>query len=707
MNGKGSYYRRFRKSYLLILLVPLLVLESVNFILFRGMTSDSVREMVSQEGHNRLMQMDDQTENIQWISETYRRKPESFIQYQTDYVSTVFKMKEDLAQDGRWFAFFTRIYYYNYDRHYAVYSDGAVDEDLLLQKLVHTGTVQEQLRNLPSGDLRFFHAKNILYGKNMVAAAAPLDWDSSRNRARSCLIFTIDTDTLARQLSIHVDGNSLKAVLSYKDVPIYSTDAQWDAALAKDGSVDAAAVKGTGFPVAVSSAGGMKIVYYIPSGVFNRKIFGSMWKQFLVLFAAVILGFFFISRSLEKNYQPIHQVYRNSMEHFGDMVGKDHAESGTADEVESIGRVMNALLYSKNFLQQSNRELQRETLLLALLENRVTAGSTLYGSCLDHGIRVDRRSFLYLQMEDAAENADLFALFGAENVLPDTTAYMIYFEERYYIVMFCSDLLPDQLEREVRALCVEKGGSVCVGSAFCSVERAGDAYRSLQTSLALGYGGAFSPRDLLAELAVAVGKKDFKKAEASLQKLNGFFDCGGFPAVYSAFLEAAGILSADLNEVSEACRYPSGGRSARSGMKLYLARFYERFRTECLSAPKALPDAADSRPDELEKIMRYIEKHFLDANFSIKSLAVQFGKTPSGMSHYFKKAANGNLSQYIERLKMQKACSMLSAERYKISEIAVILGFSSSSAFTEAFKRAVGQTPRAWLSTHKSGNKME
>lgn len=706
MNSRGSYYRRFKMSYLLILLVPILVLESVNFFFFREMTFDSVREMVNQEGHSRLSQIDGQIENIQWIAETYRRKPESFLDCQTDYVSTVFKLKDDLEQDGRWFAFFSRIYYYNSDEHYAVYSDGAVDEDLLFSKLLHTQNTQDGLlpQKISSGKTDFFRARNIKYGKSMIAAAAALDWDSSRSRAKSSLIFTVNTDALAQLLSIQVNGSAAKAVLSCNGTQIYSTDAEWDAAISAGNGVDAEKMRGAGSAVTLSSDSGMQVEYFIPYGVFNTRIFGTMWKQLLVLLAVLVAGFAFISRGMERNYQPLNKVYQTSMEHYGKLVNNREPAVGGADEVESINRVMNALLYSKDFLQQSNRELQCETLLLALLENRVVPGSALYGACLDHGIRIDRNSFLYVQMEDKEENAELFELFRRKDAVPETDSYMLYFDERYYIVMFCSDLAPDRLESEIRSACLEKGGRVCVGSAFGAIDRAGEAYRGLQANLALELDRAFNPRDALAQLAQAAAKDDLHSMESPLSELGRFFEYGELPAVYSAFLEASRLLSADFSEVSGACRRPSAGRSVRGSLKMHLARFYEQFKSACGTGRKPeekLPGAAP-QDGELAKIIDYIEKHYLDTNFSVKSLAAEFGKTPSCLSHFFKKAAKRNLSQYIEQLKMEKACGMLSDGRYKVSEVAAVLGFSGSSAFAEAFKRSMGMTPRAYLSSHKA-----
>lgn len=704
MNSKGSYYRRFKMSYLLILIVPILILESVNYLFFREMAFDSVREMVSQEGHSRLSQIDGQIENIQFIAETYRRKPESFLDCQTDYVSTVFKLKDDLEQDGRWFAFFSRIYYYNSDEHYAVYSDGAVDDDLLFSKLLNTHEARTGLlpQRISSGKTDFFRARNIKYGKNMIAASAALDWDSSRSRAKSSLIFTVNTDVLAQLLSIQVNGSAVKAVLSCNGTQIYSTDPQWDAVISEGSEVEAEQLRASGSAVTLPSDSGMQVEYYIPYGVLNSRIFGTMWKQLLILLAVLGAGFIYISRGMERNYQPLNKVYQVSMEHYGKLVNNRESAVSAADEVESINRVMNALLYSKDFLQQSNRELQCETLLLALLENRVVPGSALYNACLNHGIHIERNSFLYVQLEDEEANAELFELFRRKDAVPETDSYLLYFDEHYYIVMFCSNLAPDLLENEIRSACLKTDGRVCVGSAFRTIDRAGEAYRSLQASLALETDRAFNPRDALTQLAQAAQKSDLQSMEQPMLKLSRFFEYGELPAVYSAFLEASRIFSADLPEISAACCWPAADRSVRGSMKMYLARFYEQFKSACGAGPKAeekVPDA--SQDGELAKIVDFIEKHYLDTNFSIKSLAAEFGKTPSGLSHFFKRAANCNLSQYIERLKMKKACSMLLDGKYKVSEIALVLGFSGSSAFTEAFKRAMGMTPRAYLSSQK------
>ena len=49
-----------------------------------------------------------------------------------------------------------------------------------------------------------------------------------------------------------------------------------------------------------------------------------------------------------------------------------------------------------------------------------------------------------------------------------------------------------------------------------------------------------------------------------------------------------------------------------------------------------------------------------------------------------------------EETRRELALGMLQDERYSLSEIAFLTGFSEQSAFTRAFKRWMGQTPASY-----------
>jgi AraC-like DNA-binding protein len=70
---------------------------------------------------------------------------------------------------------------------------------------------------------------------------------------------------------------------------------------------------------------------------------------------------------------------------------------------------------------------------------------------------------------------------------------------------------------------------------------------------------------------------------------------------------------------------------------------------------------------------------------------------PSYLSREFSKHFN-NLSfgEYIRKLRIKKAIELMQANKYSLTEIAYLTGFSDQSHFTRIFKQHTGQSPSAY-----------
>lgn len=68
---------------------------------------------------------------------------------------------------------------------------------------------------------------------------------------------------------------------------------------------------------------------------------------------------------------------------------------------------------------------------------------------------------------------------------------------------------------------------------------------------------------------------------------------------------------------------------------------------------------------------------------------------PDSLIHLYKEAANTGLSvsEYIRICRLKKGAELLSSTKYRINEIAYIVGYSTSSYFSEKFQEQYGVTP--------------
>lgn len=114
--------------------------------------------------------------------------------------------------------------------------------------------------------------------------------------------------------------------------------------------------------------------------------------------------------------------------------------------------------------------------------------------------------------------------------------------------------------------------------------------------------------------------------------------------------------------------------------------------TNSLMRPSAL------NPEDIDVIVdiaRYIDTH-LDENLKLEYLASMACMSASKLKYSFKAVYNTTIRDYKTQKRFQAACHMLSHTRKNISEIAHLLGYKKTSAFTEMFKKHSGLTPRQY-----------
>lgn len=90
----------------------------------------------------------------------------------------------------------------------------------------------------------------------------------------------------------------------------------------------------------------------------------------------------------------------------------------------------------------------------------------------------------------------------------------------------------------------------------------------------------------------------------------------------------------------------------------------------------------------------YIASHYCDLNFDYDRLV-----KISGLSYsYFKKLFIDKYGcppvKFINRLKINRACELLQAKRFSISEIATLCGYENVYYFSNVFKKQLGVSPK-------------
>lgn len=108
-----------------------------------------------------------------------------------------------------------------------------------------------------------------------------------------------------------------------------------------------------------------------------------------------------------------------------------------------------------------------------------------------------------------------------------------------------------------------------------------------------------------------------------------------------------------------------------------------------------LPESEKKRMDDeslIEKILHYINKSYTDIE-NISQISEKFFITKQHLCRIFKNATNTSVIEYLNRVKIKKACSLLEESGKSILEISLLCGFNSSGYFCKVFKKYMNLTP--------------
>lgn len=91
----------------------------------------------------------------------------------------------------------------------------------------------------------------------------------------------------------------------------------------------------------------------------------------------------------------------------------------------------------------------------------------------------------------------------------------------------------------------------------------------------------------------------------------------------------------------------------------------------------------------------YLENHYMD-EINLESVAEKYHFNPSYFSTLFKNTYKSTFSEYLIRIRMEKAGELLRGTEEKVRDIAVLTGYRDANYFVRAFKRWYGMTPEEY-----------
>ncbi|MDU5453361.1 helix-turn-helix transcriptional regulator [Pseudescherichia vulneris] len=119
-----------------------------------------------------------------------------------------------------------------------------------------------------------------------------------------------------------------------------------------------------------------------------------------------------------------------------------------------------------------------------------------------------------------------------------------------------------------------------------------------------------------------------------------------------------------------------------------------------------LPADRDGAPGDSRGIasqaMFWLDEHY-QHKFSLDALAQELGKSRSYVSRKFHAETGEKIHDYLNTLRLRKACECLLHSDESVRDIAARVGFSDVTWFISSFKRGIGETPLQYRKNHSAG----
>jgi AraC-like DNA-binding protein len=114
-----------------------------------------------------------------------------------------------------------------------------------------------------------------------------------------------------------------------------------------------------------------------------------------------------------------------------------------------------------------------------------------------------------------------------------------------------------------------------------------------------------------------------------------------------------------------------------------------------LSSPKFAPDLKGSDQGRMARVLSYVHDH-LTEGVERSEAAARASLSTGAFSRFFKTRTGKTLPQYVNELRVGRACSRLLESDIKISDLALDCGFENLANFNRQFRAVTGLAPRAY-----------
>lgn len=141
----------------------------------------------------------------------------------------------------------------------------------------------------------------------------------------------------------------------------------------------------------------------------------------------------------------------------------------------------------------------------------------------------------------------------------------------------------------------------------------------------------------------------------------------------------------------EAIRDTKGSERIVSFLR-FLVRINEHAEKKPLSVVNIAQPEGNSKQARIANVVDYISKNFAE-DISLQQAADMAGMSPTAFSRHFKKVTGNKFVDFVNRIRIGQACSLLYASDEQISSICYTVGFQNLANFNRHFLKMKDTTP--------------
>lgn len=97
----------------------------------------------------------------------------------------------------------------------------------------------------------------------------------------------------------------------------------------------------------------------------------------------------------------------------------------------------------------------------------------------------------------------------------------------------------------------------------------------------------------------------------------------------------------------------------------------------------------------------YIDENYANPNISVRSVAESLAISEGHLSHLFRKETDFTFLSYLTQCRMRAAKKLLKDHRYKIYEVAEMVGYKDITYFSVTFKKLIGVSPSEYQDRYR------